>query len=63
MLDAYELFQLPREKPLRIVEARHEEICVLCGGPLSPGNWWVALPKRKGHAHTHCAGDHGWTLK
>lgn len=40
--------------------------CVLCGGPLSNGDWQVKLTRRgsakRESAHTHCAGDHGWTV-
>jgi hypothetical protein len=45
-----------------------EAECVLCGGPLSEGDWQVTLRRtvtgtRREPAHTHCAGEAGWRVK
>lgn len=67
MIDAYELWQLDKSKPLKIGEygGQRELTCCLCDGPIGGHGsvqWVVSIP-RHGRAHTHCAQDHGWTVQ
>lgn len=60
MWDALKIAEAPKEKALRVRECPRETTCVLCGGPLSPLEWYVALGSG---AHPNCAADHGWEVR
>jgi hypothetical protein len=67
MWDAETIAAAPKEKVVGRARRAGEGECVLCGGPLSEGDWQVTLKKtadasRREPAHTHCAGDHGWSV-
>lgn len=61
--DPFKVAAADKTLPLACRESMNETTCVLCGGPLSPGDWKVTLPDRLGPAHPHCAGDSGWAVR
>lgn len=61
MINRIRIWLMDKSEPLQAVEATAETICVLCDGPISPGEWIVQI-EDKGAAHPACAGGYGWEI-